>query len=93
MKSEASNFGSGSFVDRFCIFRHKIEPYSKIGITTKEWKRNRNFQKIFFIIFWNFTKFLHRHDSPQIKQESISSMKKIVYGIQVAPEVVKRLKT
>ena len=36
--------------------------------------------KIFFIIFWNFAKLSYRLDSPQVKQNLVSSMKTFEYG-------------
>ena len=46
---------------------------------------------ILVIIFWNFTMFQYKSDSPHVKQILISSTKKL--GIRVASRVAKRLKT
>ena len=48
------------------------------------WKcreQKENFQAIPVIIFWNFTKFQYRSDSPQVNGNLISSIANLVYEL------------
>ena len=42
-------------------------------------KKKKNSLRTFFIIFWKFTIFPYRSDSPQVKQNLISSIANFVY--------------
>ena len=63
-------------------FLSQISPFSRnLNCHWKCREQKENFQTILMIIFWNFTIFYYRSDSPQVKGNLISSMAKLVYKL------------
>ena len=48
-------------------------------------KQSKHFQSILAKIFWNFTMFWYRSDSPQEKRTLISSITNLVYNVRLDP--------